>query len=131
MKKLYQIRTDFSRKEVPEALRLEWMYVSAGVQAQLLDYFDGDWDAEVDEKFLAEVIEKFPPYPRLTRHNLVHTMTGRFAVMGEGEIIHRSETAEDAREVLRDFEREEKAEGTYTPDFYTILDLESGEVVLF
>lgn len=41
-----------------------------------------------------------------------------------GNIIDRFSTYEEAQQALNQYEQEDKEEGTYTPDFYEIIECE-------
>ena len=56
---------------------------------------------------------------------------GRFAVRARegGLIFETCATIEEAREIIREYETIDRSEGTYTPGFYEVYDLEQEEII--
>lgn len=56
---------------------------------------------------------------------------GRYAVRAreDGLTFETCATIEEAREIIREYEEIDRSEGTYTPRFYEIYDLEQEEII--
>ena len=106
------------------------MYVAYGVAAQLFALYNLDFDAEVETEFVDQLVNDFPELVIPEIHNLdIPEAPCKYSIFGAGERIFDVKTLEDARKVIEDYEKEEKADELYTPDFYSIVDIETGLVV--
>jgi len=109
-------------------------YVLFGVLAQLHALNDLDYDAEVEMEFFDQLVKDFPP-PVIPE---IHTLNPldldsedeiKYAVFGAGQLVFYANSVPQAKGMVTEYERQEKADGLYTPDFYLIVELASGQVI--
>jgi hypothetical protein len=106
-------------------------YIFYGVLAQLHAINNFDYDAEVEMEFYDQLVKDFPELviPEIHTLDIPEEAPCKYAVYGAGEPVFEAVTLEEARKAIEDYEKEEKADELYVPDFYSIVDIETGLVV--